>query len=228
MKRSRLLTAFVLVAALAGCSHKSHATTTPPAPTASTSGATSAAPSATAGAGAGHTAPPSSPTPRTESTKSGDVCTGGTIAWGAVVKPYVLTRVSIPFTVYTGRETPAPPMSDVTTVAADVKAGPQVPDMTVYRAFTAKVGVDPDVVLLGEVYDGATVLPKVSTLSAGKYVAYNGVRAAQATFLYTCGGFEYEGFVSAFLSAEAGTVKCGSSAPTDAKADGVAAWRHCR
>jgi hypothetical protein len=230
MKRSRLLTAFVLVAALAGCSHKSHDTSSPPAPTASGVGATSTGPTASGG-GAGQSAPPTSPTPTTESTKSSDgtvgACDGGTIAFGEVVKPYTLTRVSLPFTVYTGKTPRRPAMSAVTTVSADVKAGPQVPDMTVYRAFAAKVGVDPDVVLLGEVYDGSTDQVRVSTLTAGRYVAYNGVRSAQSTFTYTCGGQPYEGFVSVFLSSEAGTVKCGKSLPSTVKADGAAAYKRC-
>jgi hypothetical protein len=231
MKRSALLTAFVLVAALAGCSHAKKDAATPPATAAATTDATSPTPAGTStgGAGTGHTA---APAPTGTSTIGPDgtasECTGGTIVFGTIVKPYVLTRVSLPFTVTAGKTTKEPPMSSVGLVSADVKAGPQVPSLDVYRAFTAKVGIDPDVVLLGEVFDGTPTPPKLSSLTAGKYVAYNGIRAAQSTFTYKCGGQEYDGFVSSYLGTDATAVKCGKTVPAGTKPDGVAAFKHCK
>src|SRR4051794_8566130 len=104
MKRSRLLTAFVLVAALAGCSHAKKDSSTPPAPTGSATVSTIPTPATTEiGGGTGHTgAPTPGPTTTGPDGTVGE-CPGGSIVFGPIDKPYVLTRVSLPFTVTAGK-----------------------------------------------------------------------------------------------------------------------------
>ncbi len=241
MNRRRVLAASALVLALAGCSHhaKSVAQLSGSAPSSTSSAnlpgsAPVAAPSGTVAASgplttgkptSGPTStgrPTSKPTPTTA-----PACNGGNLTFGKIIKPYVLTRATPPFTV-TGVLKP-PPYTAIKTVNAAVLGGPQVPAMTVYRAFAAKAGFDPDSKLLGQVYDGADLTATTTSLPAGTYVLYRSVHAVQATFTYRCGsaGEPYEGFVTSALSESQGAVNCAKSLPSGSHDDAKAAKATC-
>jgi hypothetical protein len=236
MNRRCVVAASILVMALAGCSHHAKQSAGPQ-PSSGTPGASpsanlpSAAPIGTPSAGAPASTGPSSastakatPTPTTA-----PACNGGRLTFGKITKPYVLTRVTPPFTVTGGSFTP-PAYTAVTTVNAGVLGGPQVPKLTVYRAFAAKAGFDPDVKLFGQVYDGADLPTPATTLAAGKYVMYRSVHAVSATFTYKCGsgsGEPYDGFATSALSESAGVVNCAKPVPAGSHDDVKAARATC-
>lgn len=240
MKRRRVLATGLLIMALTACTHHAAPSTaapqSSPSPIATQSANIAGGPSASAPTSTATGAPTAKSTPKptakpTRTPGTAAACNGGKISFGTISRPWVLTQVTPVIKVPTSGSYTIPPATSVATVQASIAAGPQVPQMTLYRAFATRAGFDPDAKLLGEVYNGSDMSFTQTKLSAGKYVLYRSVHAVQAAFTYKCGAGEngkpYEGFAKSSTSEFAGVINCSASLPSGSRADAKAARAYC-
>jgi hypothetical protein len=230
----RRAAAVLLVLALAGCTHRPQPTgalapvTTVPAPISHSPGTPSVAPPTPAPAPTSRRSTPK-PAPSKAGGSTAATCNGGSLSFGSIGRPYVLTRVTPAFTVKASGYT-VPPFTAVATVTAAVLGAPQVPKVTAYRSFAARAGFDPDQRLLGEVYDGSGAPLDTLGLTPGKYVVYESVHEVRATYTYRCGGKgvePYTGLATSALAESAGIINCAKSLPAGSHDDAKAAKKRC-